>query len=53
FSYCGGPYPELERDLDFDFIQATVFTRYSALKSMSAPNTKAQLITTTLPIPSF
>jgi hypothetical protein len=53
FSYCGGPYPELERDVDFDFIQATVFTRYSALKSMSAPNTKAQLITTTLPIPSF
>lgn len=39
FSFNGYPYPTLERDIEFDFTYATVFTRYSGLKSMTAPNT--------------
>ncbi|MDH5938669.1 DUF2787 domain-containing protein [Vibrio splendidus] len=39
FSFNGYPYPTLERDIEFDFTHATVFTRYSGLKSISAPNT--------------
>ncbi|OMO36527.1 hypothetical protein BCT46_00025 [Vibrio sp. 10N.261.46.E8] len=39
FSFNGYPYPILERDIEFDFTHATVFTRYSGLKSISAPNT--------------
>lgn len=38
FSFNGYPYPILERDIEFDFTQATVFTRYSGLKSMTTPN---------------
>ncbi len=38
FSFNGYPYPTLERDIEFDFTHATVFTRYSGLKSMTAPN---------------
>ena len=38
-SFNGYPYPILERDIEFDFTHATVFTRYSGLKSMTAPNT--------------
>ena len=39
FSFNGYHYPILARDIEFDFTHATVFTRYSGLKSMSAPNT--------------
>ncbi|MFA0000454.1 DUF2787 family protein [Vibrio lentus] len=39
FSFNGYPYPTLERDIEFDFTHATVFTRHSGLKSMTAPNT--------------
>lgn len=39
FSFNGYPYPTLERDIEFDFTHDTVFTRYSDLKSISAPNT--------------
>ncbi|WP_241823864.1 DUF2787 family protein [Vibrio splendidus] len=39
FSFNGYPYPTLERDIEFDFTHDTVFTRYSGLKSISAPNT--------------
>ncbi|MDE1232174.1 uncharacterized protein DUF2787 [Vibrio crassostreae] len=39
FSFNGYPYPILERDIEFDFTQATVFTRYSGLKSINAPDT--------------
>ncbi|MFS1916607.1 MULTISPECIES: DUF2787 family protein [unclassified Vibrio] len=39
FSFNGYPYPTLERDIEFDFTHDTVFTRYSGLKSMTAPNT--------------
>lgn len=38
FSFNGYPYPILERDIEFDFTHTTVFTRYSGLKSMTAPN---------------
>jgi hypothetical protein len=38
FSFNGYPYPTLERDIEFNFTHATVFTRYSGLKSMTAPN---------------
>lgn len=38
-SFNGYPYPILERDIEFDFTHATVFTRYSGLKSMTTPNT--------------
>ena len=37
-SFNGYPYPTLERDIEFDFTHATIFTRYSGLKSMTAPN---------------
>ena len=39
FSFNEYPYPTLERDIEFDFTHDTVFTRYSGLKSISAPNT--------------
>lgn len=39
FSFNGYPYPTLERDIEFNFTHSTVFTRYSGLKSMTAPNT--------------
>lgn len=39
FSFNGYPYPILERDIEFDFTHATVFTRNSGLKSINAPNT--------------
>ncbi|MEZ8371584.1 DUF2787 family protein [Vibrio splendidus] len=38
FSFNGYPYPILERDIEFNFTHATVFTRYSGLKRMTAPN---------------
>ena len=39
FSFNGYPYPTLERYLVFDLTHTTVFTRYSGLKSLTAPNT--------------
>lgn len=36
FSYCGGPYPELERDIDFDFGNSAAFTRYIGWTGISS-----------------
>lgn len=38
FSYSGYPYPELERDIDFDIGNSVVFTRYSGWKSITSSN---------------
>lgn len=37
FSYCGHYFPELERDLDFDFGNSAAFTRYIGWVSISSP----------------
>ncbi|MFA0249609.1 DUF2787 domain-containing protein [Vibrio sp. 10N.261.45.A4] len=37
FSFCGGPYPELERDIDFDFGNSAAFTRYGGWASICSP----------------
>ncbi len=34
FSYCGGPYPELERDLDFDIGNGMAFSRYAGWQNI-------------------
>ncbi|WP_435249268.1 DUF2787 domain-containing protein [Vibrio sp. nBUS_14] len=34
FSYCGGPYPELERDLDFDIGNGMAFSRYGGWQNI-------------------
>lgn len=37
FSYCGGPYPELERDVDFDIGNGMAFSRYGGWQSIREP----------------
>ncbi len=38
FSFNGYPYPELERDIDFDLSNGAVFTRYSGWKGIASPS---------------
>nr|PMI85466.1 hypothetical protein BCU36_00590 [Vibrio lentus] len=37
FSYCGGAYPELDRDIDFDIGNSVVFSRYAGWQSIRLP----------------
>ena len=37
FSYCGHHFPELDRELDFDFDNSAAFTRYGGWKSICSP----------------
>ncbi|MFC5077306.1 hypothetical protein VTH8203_02736 [Vibrio thalassae] len=37
FSYCGGPYPELERDVDFDIGNGMAFSCYGGWQSIREP----------------